>query len=115
MQLCLKMGLRQPIHEGDYHDLVKADKVGDVVVGDLIEINDLTYLFRGMNRFGGPGQSIGAMLGYPTPQFGSVVPKRDGKDFIQIWDLSIFPYWRKTGHVTPKEWETMRELVEVSH
>lgn len=99
MQFFLRINLRSPVDDGYYRELLLAYRIGDVVIGDRVEIEHQTYLFQGMNKHGGPGQSLNASLGFPTPYFAS------SKGGIQIWDLSIFPYWRKIGHWTPEEWK----------
>ena len=112
MQLLSRMGIRQPIHEGGYIELLRADKMGDVVVGDLIEVCGEVYLYRGMNKHGGPGQAHYAMMGYPSPYFGLPSPQKE--DVITIFDIGAFPFWKKVGHITPKEWNGLAEQLSVS-
>ena len=107
MQGALKIGIREPIKDGRYAALLKADKVGDVVIGDIIEIEGQEFLYRGMNKHGGPGQAHYAMMGFPTPYFGPSTPQGGNK--ISTWDMNIFPRWKKTGHRTPEEWKSMVE------
>ena len=105
MQFFSKMGMRKPIQEGGYAELLRADKLGDVFVGNLIEIRDQVYLYRGMNKHGGPGQAHFAMMGYPTPYFGPATPQKENA--ITTFDIGSFPFWRKVGHRTPEEWKSM--------
>lgn len=86
-----KIGLRKPIQNGMYKDLLKATDVGDVVLGDSIEIDGQEFVYRGMNKFGGPGQAHYAMSGCPTPIFSPP----DSENKITMLDTMSFPYWKK--------------------
>lgn len=85
--------------------MLKADRTGDLVVGDIIKINDNEYLYRGMNSHGGPGQSIYASAGIASAVFGPPVPTQE--DIIIYFDIPTFTAWQKVGHRTPEEWNRM--------
>ena len=112
MRFFLKIGLRNPTSKGGYVELLKAVNIGDVVVGDLVEINNQIYLYRGMNPHGGPGQALWAQMGYPTPEFGPPTPIKE--DVITVFDLPSFPSWKKVGHRTPQEWKEMVDHILAS-
>lgn len=98
MRTARKLRFRQAIQGGRYLELLKADRLGEIIVGDLLKIDDMVYLYVGMNEDGGPGQEHFANMGYPTPQFIPAVPQL--VLHIIHFDLQIFPRWEKAGHLT---------------
>lgn len=106
MQLATRRGYRKAITYGwGYSDLLKAWRCGDIIFGDLLKIRDQVCLFRGMNKYGGPGQAHYAMAGCPTPEFQTPTPW-DRKLFFSF-DVGMFPPWSKVGHRGPEEWKEM--------
>lgn len=106
MQVAAEKGYRAPISSGWYNDLLRAWKVGDVVVGDLIAIQDRVLILAGMNRNGGPGQALYAQaFGMSTPEF---IPSTPWER--RVWtsfDTLYFPSWSKVGHRSKEEWDGM--------
>jgi|GEM_PF-3921542 len=110
MQLAVRRGYREAITYGfGYSKLLEAWKAGDVVVGDLIYISKRIQILAGMNRNGGPGQTIYAGMGMPTPVF---IPANPWER--RVWtsfDTLHFPPWSKIGHLTKEEWDKARDDV----
>ena len=102
---------RKPILEGGYSELIRAYRVKDIIVGDLLEVAGEVYLFRGLARCS-PGHMVEEKMGYPIPEFGPPAPQKEYN--ITTFTLSDFPRWKKVGHVTPEEWRVKASLVNVS-
>jgi len=128
------MGLPQMIQtyvEGRrYQKLQKENEWGGLVPGDIIDHNGRKYMYRGINKNGGPG-----MPGFPEPFFGSARPsepssifylRRTGEDFPEHVFGESAPAAQagntgtiigfldstrvsltKVGHITPNEWKAM--------
>lgn len=101
--------MRQPISRGNYTDLLEAYKKGDIIGGDLMMVGEKEYMFRGMNKHGGPGMAHYAIMGMPSPIFGPTSPKEG--NMITYIDPQILS-WQKIGHRTPEEWKGMIEEVK---
>src|SRR3989338_1481336 len=108
MQKALKWGIRKPIQCGNYMQLLAADRLGEIIVGDLLELGGETLIYIGMNPHGGPGQVLFASMGYPTPQFTFTTPQHP--PHATIFPIEAFPGWKKVGHTTPEEFWDKADL-----
>jgi hypothetical protein len=109
MQCANYVGLRKPIQEGQYKELLTAHKAGDVVVGDLLNLDGRELMYYGMNKKGGPGESFYARMGNPSPCFWPSKP--EPKTTYHYFSQTSFPNWKKVGHRSPEEWNAMVEEI----
>ncbi|MBW2992922.1 hypothetical protein KY345_06950 [Candidatus Woesearchaeota archaeon] len=115
MQFSVRYGCRSRITFGGFPELLKAYSAGDIVRGDILEINEygehyfwrVAGITKGNEQDGKKHHNMAYMF-KPGEKIGHT------NEPEYLWDVDINK-WRKTGHKTVQEWnETLEEKVTSS-